>query len=160
MNNCKLNDTSTNSNAVSSQQTIKTTKSSILNRTTFIPLNIPSAQIISAEWISIKMKNELNLDESKGESTSTTQLPFKIKEEKLDESEMTDEQKKRKYIKSMQNAFEVRTIDVNQIRQMNNYETDSFYRNTNDTSFNKSKNFKTFVKVIFYSIPNQNLFYQ
>lgn len=96
------------------------------------------------DWITCKIKKELNLNEQPQSS------PVMIKEEKMEEWAMNTEEKKREWIKSFANVFQVRTIEVNKSRRVAADETDSFFSNSGNTTVNKGKNFKKFVKVILF----------
>lgn len=115
---------------------------------TIKPVEITSAPKCDAEWISLKMKKELNLNESHSASVSQPSNSVRIKEEKLEEWELTDEEKKRQWIKSMARVFEVRLVEVNTTRRSMADETDSLVSEAGNTAMNKTKNFKRFVKVI------------
>lgn len=118
------------------------------NRTTVVPIDIVLAPKCETEWLTTKMKQELNLNEQP-ESNASTSNSVKVKEEKLEEWEMTAEDKKRKWVKSLANVFKVRNIEVNMSRRSVADETDSVFSHSAHTTLNKTKNFKKFVKVNF-----------
>lgn len=140
-------------NNTESQCTYKLPFQQVTNRTfnrSVISFNITSASKASKcdiGWISLKLKKELNLDDESHVTESPATASVKLKEEKLEEWEMTDEEKKRKWIKSLGNVFEVRKIEVNQSFRPVADETDSLFSDAENPTLNKSKNFKKFVKV-------------
>lgn len=128
------------------------------NRTfnrTIAPVEITSVPTCNVEWISFKLKKELQLEqpEEKPSQPSQPSSSIRIKEEKLEEWELTNEEKKRQWIKSMANVFKVRKVELNSTRRsVQADETDSLFSDSAasaSTSHNKSKNFKKFVKVKF-----------
>lgn len=93
-------------------------------------------------WLSRAFKSDVSIGQ---EPVKPTALPtgVRIKEEKLEEWEMTDEEKKQKWLKSLENAIEVKTFNVTFTRRIVADETDG-----NLSAHNASiRNFKTFVKV-------------
>lgn len=101
-----------------------------------------------AAWITKSLKNDLNLSEAEPSTSNSV----KIKDEKLEEWEITEEEKKRRWAKTIQNAFAVRKIEVNLSRSRSMIdETDSVLHDTANTTNNRTKNFKKFVKVNFLS---------
>lgn len=116
---------------------------------TMTPIEIIPTPKVDADWISLKMKKELNLDESHS-IPSQPSSSVRIKEEKLEEWELTDEEKKRQWIKSMANVFEVRKVELNTTRRSVVDETDSAASNFGTSSLNSTKNFKKFVKVYLF----------
>lgn len=126
-----------------SQNTYKQPFQPAMNRSlsrTIKPIEFIPAQKCDTDWITRKMKNELHVNAA-GQSSDSV----KIKEEKLEESEMTDEQKKRKWIKSMANVFSIRKIDVDLSRSRR--AADETDNGTAGGMLNNTKNFKKFVKV-------------
>lgn len=120
---------------------------------TMTPIVINPAPKINVDWISFKMKKELNLNESLNSKPTQSSQPnssVRIKEEKLEEWELTDEEKKRQWIKSMANVFEVRKVELNTTRRSVADETDSHFSNSETSSLNRTKNFKKFVKVFLF----------
>lgn len=115
---------------------------------TIQPIELKSMPEINVAWISLKMKNELNLDESKEESSKPSSS-VKVKDEKLEEWELTKEEQKRQWIKSMAGIFKVRKVELNITRHSVADETDSLFSESGNSSLNKTKNFKKFVKVFF-----------
>lgn len=117
----------------------------------FIPIEIMQASKCETEWLTTKMKRELSLnDQSKSDTPASNSV--KIKDEKLEEWEKTDEDKTREWVKSITNAFQVRNIEVNMSRRSVADETDSLFSHSAHTTLNKTRNFKKFVKVIFWII--------
>lgn len=117
----------------------------VLNRSTFVPLTMPRAEKISTDWITIRAE-KLDLNKR------ATMPAIRIKKEKLDEDEMTDVDRKRRFVDSVRNGFEMRSIDVNRSRCDRRQlamvdETDAAPMNSGDSALNRSKNFKCFVKV-------------
>lgn len=112
-----------------------------LNRT-FKSIELVPAPKCSADWITRKIKDELNLNEPNEQQSSSS---VKVKVEKLEEWEMTDEEKKRQWIKSMANVFSIRKIDVNLSRSR--YAADETDNTSANDVLNNTKNFKKFVKV-------------
>lgn len=138
--------------AVVSQNSYKKPFQHSLNRS-FHRFGGPSIDITSdiaclddTDWITCRIKNELNFSEQP-QSSSSSSGAVKIKTEKMEESEMTDEQKKRQWIKSFAKAFQVRKIQVNQSRRSAADETDGIFSNSGNTTLNKTTNFKKFIKV-------------
>lgn len=136
-------------NSTSTQDSFKKPYQHVLNRSTFVPLAMPSAQKITTDWITVKTE-KLNLNGSRNAAASTTLV--RVKEEKLDEWEMTDEDKKRRFIDSVRNAFQKRTIDVNQSRSNRQLMADECDEpdgviNPGDSTLKHTNNFKYFVKV-------------
>lgn len=130
------------------QNTYKKPFKHALNRSsnrTMKPIEFVPAPACQTDWITRKMKNELNLNEKPQQSSSSV----KIKEEKLEEWEMTDEEKKRQWIKSMANVFSIRKIDVDLSRSR--YAADETDNSAHDV-LNNTKNFKKFVKVKYYLV--------
>lgn len=137
------NDAATSDNT---QHSFKKPYQHILNRSSFIPLEIPAAEKISTVWITMKA-GTLNLNNN----SAATEMPaIKIKEENLEEWEMTDAEKKRRFVNSIRNAFEMRSIDLGQSK-INRHSTidepDNMSINPGDSTLNRTKNFKSFVKV-------------
>lgn len=129
-----------------SQATYKKPYEHAMNRSlnrTIKPIDFVPAQICDTNWIVRKMKNELILNEKPQSSDSV-----KIKTEPLDESEMTDQEKKQKWIKSMANVFSIRKIDVDLTRSRC-AAADETDNSATSNVLNKTKNFKKFVKVNF-----------
>lgn len=145
-NNSEMNQ-SNETNSSSTQDSFKKPYQHVLNRSTFVPLAMPPAQQISTEWITAKTER-LNL--SIGNATAL-KVSVNIKEERLEEWEMSAEEKKRRFINSVRNGFQVRTIDLTQSRlnqQSMTDETDgSMSINPGDSTLKHGKNFKCFVKV-------------
>lgn len=120
------------------------TQNRSLNRSV-IPVEIIPVPTCDTEWISLKMKKELNLNKSNSDTPPSNSV--QIKDENLEEWEMTNEQKKRQWIKSMASVFTVRKVEVNQTRRSIADETDSLFQDEGNESHNQRKNFKKFVKV-------------
>ncbi|XP_055301031.1 nibrin-like [Sitodiplosis mosellana] len=150
--NANENDVVDAASVAASQNSYKKPFQQTVNRSfnrTMTPIEITCVPTCNVEWISYKMKKEMNLDQSheKPSQPSQPSSSVKIKEEKLEEWELTDEQKKRQWIKSMANVFEVRKVELNTTRRsVQADETDSLFSNSGSASYNKSKNFKKFVK--------------
>lgn len=98
-------------------------------------------------WLSRVFKKDVSIADA---AVNEPALPggIRIKEEKLEEWEMTEEEKKLKWLKSLANAIEVKTFNVTITRRPNcsaGDETDGNVSALNGTI----RNFKTFVKVRF-----------
>lgn len=115
-----------------------------LNRTV-IPIEVTSAPKCETDWIILKMKKVVSLNDPPNSNTASNSV--QIKEEKLEEWEITDKEKKEKWIKSFANVFSVRKIEVNMSRRSVADETDGMFSDSGNTTLNKTKNFKKFVKV-------------
>lgn len=114
-----------------------------INNATSLKLsNITPIKLTADGWLSRSFKKDLNIAD--GENVSVITPSVRIKEEKLEDWEMTDEEKKQKWIKSIKNAFEVRKFDANIVRQSHVDVTD---HSCASSTLNGTKNFKAFVKV-------------
>lgn len=142
-----------------SQQKSSENESSAGETSVLVPFNRSTAEITNRMsyiqpikattdgWLSRAFKKDVSIGNGAEESVA---LPgrIKIKEEKLEEWEMTEEEKKRKWLKSLANAIEVKTFDVTITRRSDcgvADETDGNVSAINGTI----RNFKKFVKVSF-----------
>lgn len=98
-------------------------------------------------WASLKIKKEMELDESNSNLPSAL-LKVKVENVNLEESDMDNGKEKRKWMQSMKKAFNIRKIDINQIRRSMIDVTDSLIADSANVSHNQSKQSKKFTKVI------------
>lgn len=110
----------------------------------YLPERVIPAMKCDASWITMKIKTELNLNDTPNATDSPSYV--KVKQEKLEEWEMTDVEQKRQWTKSLANAFSVRKFEVTRTIRPSADEADSFFSGASANA-NKTKNFKKFVKV-------------
>lgn len=107
-------------------------------------LNITDVQPVKRSqtgWIKCRVKEETSITEEEANRPESGTVTIKPEPE---EWELTEEEKKRKWEKSVQKAFEVRTVQV-KFRTRAVDEPDHASRSTNTS--NGGPNFKAFVKV-------------
>lgn len=105
--------------------------------------HIKRVEVCTDGWLSIAFKRNVSID---NETKAALPSGIKIKEEKLEEWEMSDEEKKRKWLKSLANAIEVKKFNVTITRRSNGSVIDETDGNVS-TLTRTNRNFKTFVKV-------------
>lgn len=99
-------------------------------------------------WLSRVFKKDVSIAADAAANEPALPGGIRIKEEKLEEWEMTEEEKKQKWLKSLANAIEVKTFNVTITRRSNCSAADE--TDGNVSAFNGTiRNFKTFVKVRF-----------
>lgn len=143
---------------LSQQKATAPNASSAANTTVFMPFkrsaiektigmtHVRPVEATTDGWLSCAFKKDVSVGNGTESATVAAALPtkIKIKEEKLEEWEMTDEQKKQKWLKSLDTAIQVKTFNVTFTRR-----SDSSVGDETDANTAATKNFKTFVKVTF-----------
>lgn len=105
-------------------------------------LYIKPVETSSDGWLSRAFKKDVSIADG-AENAAAWPGKIKIKEEKLEEWEMTEEEKKCKWLKSLANAIEIKKFNVAITRRCAADETDGNVSALNGTV----RNFKKFVKV-------------
>lgn len=142
-----------------SQQKPEATESSAAETSVLVPFNRSIAensnrmsfiQPIKASnigWLSRAFNKDMSLGENSNKEPAPLPGGIKIKEEKLEEWEMTSEEKKQKWLKSLVNAIEVKTFDVTIARRSTCSAADETDGNLSVLDGTSVRNFKKFVKV-------------